>query len=74
MIGIAMVKMFGVFIGNTLWAWIDPGAMALIGAASFFGGVTRLTMSLTVIMVCGRRNIFSSTLSYGIERKVVVIV
>jgi len=30
---------------------IDPGAVALIGAASFFGGVSRLTMSLVVIMV-----------------------
>ena len=30
---------------------MDPGAFGLIGAASFFGGVSRLTMSLTVIMV-----------------------
>lgn len=51
LVGLAMVKMFGVLRDHPLWAWIDPGAMALIGAASFFGGVSRLTMSLTVIMV-----------------------
>ncbi|XP_076814080.1 chloride channel protein C-like [Clavelina lepadiformis] len=52
-IGQAMVDWFGVHvpIEEPYWAWIDPGAMALIGAASFFGGVSRLTMSLTVIMV-----------------------
>lgn len=33
------------------WSWIDPGAFALVGAASFFGGVTRLTMAVTVIMM-----------------------
>ena len=31
--------------------WVDPGAFALIGAASFFGGVSRLTVSLAVIMM-----------------------
>ena len=31
--------------------WVDPGVFALIGSASFFAGVSRLTMSLTVIMV-----------------------
>ena len=51
MVGLAMVRIFGVFLDHPLWSWIDPGAMALIGAASFFGGVSRLTMSLTVIMV-----------------------
>lgn len=31
--------------------WVDPGVFALIGCAAFFAGVTRLTMSLTVIMI-----------------------
>ncbi len=51
-IGLIMVSMFGVHTGEgSYWAWMDPGAFALVGAASFFGGVSRLTMSLTVIMV-----------------------
>ncbi|XP_031558101.1 chloride channel protein D-like isoform X2 [Actinia tenebrosa] len=49
-IGRAMVDLFGVHTSG-YWAWMDPGAFALIGAASFFGGVSRLTMSLTVIMM-----------------------
>uniref|UniRef100_A0A7R9VET4 Chloride channel protein n=1 Tax=Chlamydomonas euryale TaxID=1486919 RepID=A0A7R9VET4_9CHLO len=31
--------------------WIDPGAFALVGAGAFMGGVTRLTLSLAVIMI-----------------------
>ncbi|XP_028399217.1 chloride channel protein C-like [Dendronephthya gigantea] len=49
-IGKLMVDLFGVHTEGQ-WAWMDPGAFALIGAASFFGGVSRLTMSLTVIMI-----------------------
>ena len=45
-----MVDLFGVPT-SSYWSWIDPGALGMIGAVSFFGGVTRLTMSLTVIMV-----------------------
>ena len=51
-IGLAMVSVFGIYTEEgSYWAWMDPGAFALVGAASFFGGVSRLTMSLTVIMV-----------------------
>eukprot|EP01012_Entosiphon_sulcatum_P063227 TRINITY_DN9034_c0_g1_i1.p1 TRINITY_DN9034_c0_g1~~TRINITY_DN9034_c0_g1_i1.p1 ORF type:complete len:819 (+),score=86.98 TRINITY_DN9034_c0_g1_i1:726-3182(+) len=31
--------------------WFDPGIFAYLGAASFFAGVSRLTVSLAVIMV-----------------------
>ena len=31
--------------------WVDPGLFAFIGAGAFFGGVSRLTISLTVIML-----------------------
>jgi chloride channel 7 len=54
MIGLAVVSLFGIHTEeNSYGAWMDPGAFALVGAASFFGGVSRLTMSLAVIMVCG---------------------
>jgi chloride channel 7 len=33
------------------YSYVDPGACALIGAAAFFGGVSRLTIALTVIMI-----------------------
>ncbi|KAJ6662104.1 hypothetical protein lerEdw1_012569 [Lerista edwardsae] len=49
-IGLMLVSMFG--IQTDEWgAWIDPGLFASVGAASFFSGVSRLTISLTVIMV-----------------------
>ncbi|KAF8790282.1 Chloride channel protein A like protein [Argiope bruennichi] len=50
LVGRIMVEAFGIQT-DLYWAWMDPGAFALIGAAAFFGGVSRLTMSLTVIMV-----------------------
>ena len=47
-----MTTMFGVHSEDSgYWAWIDPGVFSLIGAASFFGGVTRLTLAVTVIMM-----------------------
>ncbi len=41
----------GVFLPPSPWSWIDPGAFALVGAGAFMGGVTRLTVSVAVIMM-----------------------
>ncbi|NXG80372.1 CLCB protein, partial [Baryphthengus martii] len=49
-IGLILVSIFGVPT-DEYGAWMDPGLFAAIGAASFFSGVSRLTISLTVIMV-----------------------
>merc|ERR1711962_1365234 len=49
-LGRITVDIFGVQTGS-YWQWMNPGAFALLGGVSFFGGVTRLTMSLAVIMV-----------------------
>ena len=38
--------------GDETWAWLDPGIMAVIGAAGLLGGVTRLNLAITVIIVC----------------------
>lgn len=38
-------------VGNSHTDWVDAGAWSLIGAAAFFAGVSRLTVSLTVIML-----------------------
>ncbi|XP_076814299.1 chloride channel protein A-like [Clavelina lepadiformis] len=52
-VGQLMVLVCGVHspAEEPILAWVDPGAMAVIGAAAFFGGVSRLTVSLTVIML-----------------------
>ena len=37
--------------GDVTWEWMDPGVIATIGAASLLGGVTRLNVAVTVIVV-----------------------
>eukprot|EP01084_Bolivina_argentea_P044219 81402_1 len=51
-VGVISNDLFGIYSHpNNYWSFLDPGVMALLGSASFFGGVSRLTMSLTVIFL-----------------------
>lgn len=36
------------------WRWMDPGVMAAIGSAALLGGVNRLEVASTVIVVSSR--------------------
>lgn len=57
--GLLMVDVFPVDPGSmwwlpasdAQWKWIDPGVFAVVGAAAFMGGVTRLTVALAAIMM-----------------------
>ncbi len=55
-LGVIMRLLFGRngLENNLNFQWMDPGVIATLGAASFFAGVSRSTIALTVIMV--RRN------------------
>ena len=56
-IGACMGRLLGEGAGARLGtfgldpSWVDPGLMAFVGAGAFFAGVSRLTISLTVIML-----------------------
>ncbi len=56
MMGLALIDIYESATGeayplNTRFDWMDPGILATIGSASLLGGVTRLTVASTVIVV-----------------------
>lgn len=55
-LGVGMVSIWYNITGidrpiNNEWEWLDPGIIAVMGSASLLGGVTRLALATTVIMV-----------------------
>ncbi|XP_074866365.1 H(+)/Cl(-) exchange transporter 7 isoform X1 [Carettochelys insculpta] len=59
LIGAAWGRLFGICLshltGESIWA--DPGKYALMGAAAQLGGIVRMTLSLTVIMMEATGNV-----------------
>uniref|UniRef100_A0A8C6F1U4 Chloride channel protein n=1 Tax=Monodon monoceros TaxID=40151 RepID=A0A8C6F1U4_MONMO len=59
LIGAAWGRLFGISLsyltGTAVWA--DPGKYALMGAAAQLGGIVRMTLSLTVIMMEATSNV-----------------
>ncbi|KAK2829032.1 hypothetical protein Q7C36_017022 [Tachysurus vachellii] len=71
LIGAAWGRLFGIMLGffpttNNLWA--DPGKYALMGAAAQLGGIVRMTLSLTVILVEATGNV-----TYGLPIMLVLM-
>ena len=50
-IGKVCVDVVGEDSGLDIYSWVDPGVFALIGAGACLTGVTRLTVSVTVMMM-----------------------
>ncbi|XP_054991408.1 H(+)/Cl(-) exchange transporter 7 [Sorex araneus] len=62
LIGAAWGRLFGISLSYLTGAaiWADPGKYALMGAAAQLGGIVRMTLSLTVIMMEA-----TSSVTYG---------
>ncbi|XP_061455498.1 H(+)/Cl(-) exchange transporter 7-like isoform X2 [Rhineura floridana] len=59
LIGAAWGRLFGISISyvGSGYIWPDPGKYALMGAAAQLGGIVRMTLSLTVIMMEATGNV-----------------
>ncbi|XP_060116791.1 H(+)/Cl(-) exchange transporter 7 [Heteronotia binoei] len=59
LIGAAWGRLFGISLSyiTSGWIWADPGKYALMGAAAQLGGIVRMTLSLTVIMMEATGNV-----------------
>ncbi|KAM6423776.1 H(+)/Cl(-) exchange transporter 7 isoform 2-T2 [Liasis olivaceus] len=59
LIGAAWGRLFGISLPYIASGWIraDPGKYALMGAAAQLGGIVRMTLSLTVIMMEATGNV-----------------
>ncbi|XP_075942583.1 H(+)/Cl(-) exchange transporter 7 isoform X2 [Anarhichas minor] len=71
LIGAAWGRLFGILLASitsTGSIWTDPGKYALIGAAAQLGGIVRMTLSLTVIMVEATGNV-----TYGLPIMLVLM-
>uniref|UniRef100_A0A8C4DNR9 Chloride channel protein n=1 Tax=Dicentrarchus labrax TaxID=13489 RepID=A0A8C4DNR9_DICLA len=69
LIGAAWGRLFGILLASiTSNIWADPGKYALIGAAAQLGGIVRMTLSLTVIMVEATGNV-----TYGLPIMLVLM-
>ncbi|XP_043945055.1 H(+)/Cl(-) exchange transporter 7 [Protopterus annectens] len=69
LIGAAWGRLTGIFLGKIPGVtWADPGKYALMGAAAQLGGIVRMTLSLTVIMVEATGNV-----TYGLPIMLVLM-
>uniref|UniRef100_A0A673Z2Z6 Chloride channel protein n=1 Tax=Salmo trutta TaxID=8032 RepID=A0A673Z2Z6_SALTR len=73
LIGAAWGRLFGILLASitpdgSVSIWADPGKYALIGAAAQLGGIVRMTLSLTVIMVEATGNV-----TYGLPIMLVLL-